>query len=94
MHDATLANKDRKARQTTLETDIGCLKRQYMDHPSLSSHRQLERARMALSELFTSQAEYPLQRLQGRHYEQGAKAGHLLAAQLRLSPRPGPLVAQ
>ncbi|KAJ1165766.1 hypothetical protein NDU88_006183 [Pleurodeles waltl] len=45
--------------------------------------RCLERARMALNELYTSQAEYALQRLQGRHYEQDEKAGRLLAAQLR-----------
>ncbi|KAJ1143507.1 hypothetical protein NDU88_009815 [Pleurodeles waltl] len=40
---------------------------------------------MELNSLYTSQAEYALQRLQGRHYEHGKKAGRLLAAQLRQS---------
>ncbi|KAJ1207807.1 hypothetical protein NDU88_003197 [Pleurodeles waltl] len=37
---------------------------------------------MTLNKLFTSPAEYTLQRLQGLHYEQGEKAGRLLEAQL------------
>ncbi|KAJ1105199.1 hypothetical protein NDU88_002607 [Pleurodeles waltl] len=38
---------------------------------------------MDLNALYTSKAEYVLQRLNGRHYEHGEKAGHLLAEQLR-----------
>ncbi|KAJ1217018.1 hypothetical protein NDU88_004615 [Pleurodeles waltl] len=66
-----------------MELDIRRLTRQYTGHSSLSVRRCLERARMALNELYTSQAEYALQRLQGRHYKQGEIAGRLLAAQLR-----------
>ncbi|KAJ1200804.1 hypothetical protein NDU88_004625 [Pleurodeles waltl] len=78
MRDAALANKERKAQQATLETDIRQLTRQCMDHPSLPMRRRLEGARLALNELYTSQAKYALQRIQGRHYEQGEKAGRLL----------------
>ncbi|KAJ1208846.1 hypothetical protein NDU88_004229 [Pleurodeles waltl] len=83
MRDAALANKDRIARQTTLETTIRDLTKQYTAQPSPRLRHALEQARMAHNELYTSQAEYALQKLRGRHYEQGEKAGRLLAAQLR-----------
>ena len=38
---------------------------------------------MGLNTLYTSKAEFTLHRIKGRQYEQGEKAGHLLAAQLR-----------
>ncbi|KAJ1123765.1 hypothetical protein NDU88_002232 [Pleurodeles waltl] len=81
--DAVLANKDRKEQQAELELHICWLTRLFTVRPSLPGHRNLERAQIALNELYTSQAEYALQRLQGRLYELGEKAGRLLAAQLR-----------
>ncbi|KAJ1208698.1 hypothetical protein NDU88_004081 [Pleurodeles waltl] len=83
MRDAALANKERQLRQRTLEEDIRRLTRQYTAQPSLALRRSLEQACMNHNELYTSQAEYALQRLCVRHYEQGEKAGRLLAAQLR-----------
>ncbi|KAJ1213426.1 hypothetical protein NDU88_001063 [Pleurodeles waltl] len=38
---------------------------------------------MELNSLYTSRAEYALQRMKGRRYEHGEKAGRLLAVQFR-----------
>ncbi|XP_069059647.1 uncharacterized protein C21orf140 homolog [Pleurodeles waltl] len=83
MRDAALANRDREARYRTLEDTIQRLTKQYTTQPSPALRRSLKQARMAHNNLYTTQAEYALQRLRHRHYEQGEKAGRLLAAQLR-----------
>lgn len=83
MRDAAQANKQNAVRQRELEQDIVTFTRLYTKKPTLEHRKSLEQARMALNGLFTSKAEYALYRMKGRHYEQGEKAGRLLAAQLR-----------
>ncbi|KAJ1106315.1 hypothetical protein NDU88_003716 [Pleurodeles waltl] len=83
MRDAALANRDREVRYRTLEDTIQRLTKQYTIQPSPALRRSLEQDRMAHNDLYTTQAEYALQRLRHRHYEQGEKAGRLLVAQLR-----------
>ena len=83
MKDAAESNKQKKDRQAELETCIKTLTQLYTRHPSLGTRHELEVTKMGLTTLFTSKAEYALQRLKGRHYEQGEKAGRLLAPQLR-----------
>lgn len=83
MKDAAQANRQNAARQKELEQDIETFTQLYTKTPLLQHRKSLEQACMALNSLFTSKAEYALQKVKGRHYEQGEKAGRLLAAQLR-----------
>ncbi|XP_078524928.1 uncharacterized protein LOC144798014 [Lissotriton helveticus] len=83
MRDAALSKKKNAAKQVDLEKDIRRLSQLYISKPTLQNRKLLEQARMSLNTLFTSKAKYALQKMKGRHYEQGEKAGRLLAAQLR-----------
>ena len=47
---------------------------------------------MDLNVLYDSRAEYSLQRMKGRYYEQGEEAARILAAQLR-QQKAAPLMA-
>ncbi|KAJ1127167.1 hypothetical protein NDU88_005570 [Pleurodeles waltl] len=83
VRDAAIANAQRRDKQRALEDCIAQTTREYTLTPSPSTRRHLKRAKMELNALFTSQAEYTLQRLKGHHYEHGEKAGQLLATELR-----------
>ncbi|KAJ1098825.1 hypothetical protein NDU88_003932 [Pleurodeles waltl] len=83
MRDAAIANTQRRSRQQALVDCIVHCTRKYTATPSLPTRCRLEKAKMELNALLTSQAEHALQQMKGRHYEHGEKAGRLLAAQLR-----------
>ncbi|KAJ1210348.1 hypothetical protein NDU88_005714 [Pleurodeles waltl] len=83
MRDATLANAQNRSGRQDLEEMITSCTRKYTATPSPATRSHLEKAKIELNALYTSKAGYALQRLKGRHYEQGEKAGRLLAAQLR-----------
>ncbi|KAJ1168967.1 hypothetical protein NDU88_000879 [Pleurodeles waltl] len=83
MRDAAISNAQKRARQSVLDICIAQTTQEYTRTPTPTVHRRLELAKMELNLLYTSQAEYALQRLKGHHYEHSEKAGRLLAAQLR-----------
>ncbi|KAJ1215862.1 hypothetical protein NDU88_003469 [Pleurodeles waltl] len=83
MRTAAISNQQKKTQQRELECDITTLPRAYIKRPLLATRRHLEQVRMALNELFTSQAEYAFQRLRGWHCERNKKVRMLLADQLR-----------
>ncbi|KAJ1200045.1 hypothetical protein NDU88_003874 [Pleurodeles waltl] len=76
MRDSAIANTRRRDQQRALADCIALTTHDYTLTPCL------EQAKMELNTLFTSCAEYALQRLRDRHYEHGEKAGRLLAALL------------